>query len=206
MAAALPSLPTALPLPCYRNPPTPWQAHLCRSHTGRVSIDDLLALLELCRTRARHYQSFELEAQLQVGGSWDAASFNSWVGWRGAPQAVVAGDSTPWAKSPSAHPGSAPGAPLLTAKEVQALHVHTHHNAPQHSYLGKINRCSKGYCTLQMWRALSGPDGVQQFSTWICALVLESSPERRAFSRHSRQQYVGRDAVAALHAVSCNGL
>lgn len=37
-----------------------------RSHTGRVGIDDLLALLELCRTRARHYQSFELEAQLQV--------------------------------------------------------------------------------------------------------------------------------------------
>lgn len=70
----------------------------------------------------------------------------------------------------------------------------------------------QGYCTLQMWRALSGPDGVQQFSAWICALALESSPERRAFSRHGRQQYVGRDAVAALHAVSpvrgantCNG-
>ena len=53
-----------------------------------------------------------------------------------------------------------------------------------------------------MWRALSGPDGAQQFSSWVCALVLESSPERRAFSRHKRQQYVGRDAVAALHAVS----
>lgn len=53
-----------------------------------------------------------------------------------------------------------------------------------------------------MWRALSGPDGIQQFAAWICALVLESSPERRAFSRHGRQQYVGRDAVAALHAVS----
>lgn len=70
----------------------------------------------------------------------------------------------------------------------------------------------QGYCTLQMWRALSGPEGVQQFSAWICALALESSPERRAFSRHGRQQYVGRDAVAALHAVSpvggantCNG-
>ncbi|PRW45239.1 hypothetical protein C2E21_6322 [Chlorella sorokiniana] len=96
---------------------------LDRSHTGRVTINDLLALVELCRTRARHYQSFELEAQLQ------------------------------------------------------------------------------GYCTLQMWRALSGPDGVQQFAAWICALALESSPERRAFSRHGRQQYVGRDAVAALHAL-----
>lgn len=33
----------------------------------------------------------------------------------------------------------------------------------------------------------------------ICALVLESSPERRGFSRHGRQQYVGHDAVGALH-------
>lgn len=29
--------------------------------------------------------------------------------------------------------------------------------------------------------------------------MLESSAKRRAFSRHGRQQYVGRDAVAALH-------
>ena len=63
-------------------------------------------------------------------------------------------------------------------------------------------RRPQGYCTLQMWRALSGPEGMQLFAAWICALVLESSPERRAFSRHGRQQYVGRDAVAALHAVS----
>ena len=33
-------------------------------------MDDLTALLELCRTRARHYQSFELEAQLQASCSW----------------------------------------------------------------------------------------------------------------------------------------
>ena len=33
----------------------------------------------------------------------------------------------------------------------------------------------------------------------ICSLVLESSSERRVFSRHGRRQYVGRDAVAALH-------
>ena len=51
-------------------------------------MDDVLALLELCRARARFYQSFECEAQLQ------------------------------------------------------------------------------GYCTLQMWRSMSGPDGLQQFSSW----------------------------------------
>ena len=36
------------------------------SHSGRVSPDDLAALLELCRERAREYQAFELEAQLQA--------------------------------------------------------------------------------------------------------------------------------------------
>lgn len=59
-----------------------------RTHSGRISVDDLLALLELCRSRAREYQCFELEAQLQ------------------------------------------------------------------------------GYCTLQMWRAMSGHEGQQQFSNW----------------------------------------
>ena len=29
--------------------------------------------------------------------------------------------------------------------------------------------------------------------------MLESSPERGSFPRHRKQQYVGRDAVAALH-------
>lgn len=94
---------------------------LDRTHSGRIGVDDLLALLDLCRSRAREYQLFELEAQLQ------------------------------------------------------------------------------GYCTLQMWRAMSAPDGLQQFTNWICALVLESSEERGSFPRHRRQQYVGRDAVAALH-------
>ncbi|PSC70327.1 Fbox domain containing [Micractinium conductrix] len=50
-----------------------------------------------------------------------------------------------------------------------------------------------------MWRAMSAPDGLQRFTSWICALVLESSPERGSFPRHRKQQYVGRDAVAALH-------
>lgn len=65
--------PPWLPLSSCRhtaNPSSLHTMHPChprhRSHTGRVGIDDLLALLELCRTRARHYQSFELEAQLQV--------------------------------------------------------------------------------------------------------------------------------------------
>jgi hypothetical protein len=35
----------------------------------------------------------------------------------------------------------------------------------------------------------------------ICNLVLESSSKRRGFSRHGRQRYVGRDAVAALHSL-----
>lgn len=61
---------------------------LCRNHSGRITLDDLAALLELCRSRAREYQSFECEAMLQ------------------------------------------------------------------------------GYCTLQMWRAMSAPDGRQQFAAW----------------------------------------
>lgn len=86
-------------------------------------MEDLLALLELCRARAREYQAFELEKSLQ------------------------------------------------------------------------------GYCTLQMWRAMSAPGGQQQFADWVCALVLQASPERRGFSRHRGREYVGRDAVAALHAL-----
>ena len=53
-----------------------------------MTSDDLLALLELCRGRARAYQSFECVAQLQ------------------------------------------------------------------------------GFCTLQMWRAMSQPDGPKKFSDW----------------------------------------
>ncbi|KAI3426302.1 hypothetical protein D9Q98_008675 [Chlorella vulgaris] len=94
---------------------------LDRSHTGRITMDDLTALLDVCRLRSREYQSFELEAMLH------------------------------------------------------------------------------GYFTLQMWRAMSAPSGLQAFSTWICNLVLESSSKRRGFIRHGRQQYVGRDAVGALH-------
>jgi hypothetical protein len=60
----------------------------CRNHNGRIALEDLNALLELCRARARSYQSFECEAML------------------------------------------------------------------------------RGYCTLQMWRAMSGCDGLQTFRSW----------------------------------------
>ena len=71
--------------------PPPFSSRLRRSHTGRITTQDLLALLELCRTRARDYQSYELTAQLH------------------------------------------------------------------------------GYCTLQMWRSMSQPDGLQSFSDWCAA-------------------------------------
>lgn len=52
-------------------------ACLCRTHSGRISSDDLLALLELCRSRAREYQFFELEAQLQARHVVTAGSFET---------------------------------------------------------------------------------------------------------------------------------
>eukprot|EP00192_Tetraselmis_astigmatica_P018845 CAMPEP_0117657044 /NCGR_PEP_ID=MMETSP0804-20121206/5123_1 /TAXON_ID=1074897 /ORGANISM="Tetraselmis astigmatica, Strain CCMP880" /LENGTH=252 /DNA_ID=CAMNT_0005463477 /DNA_START=98 /DNA_END=857 /DNA_ORIENTATION=+ len=55
-----------------------------------------------------------------------------------------------------------------------------------------------GYCTLRMWRAVSGAGGHKEFADWVCKLVTESM-ETCSFPQYPGIVYVHRDPIETLH-------
>lgn len=53
-------------MPLVANPPLPWpRPPPARDHDGRVTLEDLYCLAELCLQRSKHYQNFEFAAQMR---------------------------------------------------------------------------------------------------------------------------------------------
>lgn len=134
-----------------------------------MSADDLASLLELCRERAREYQSFELEAQLQ--------GYCTLQMWRAMSQPDGLQRFTDW--------WAAGGAPLGGRGRGGASARLPRGASP--SVAAPAPSASLSSPNLSPRCAIDTPARRR-----ICALVLESSEERRAFSRHRRQQYGGR--------------
>jgi len=94
---------------------------LDNDNDGRVTLQELNSLADMCRERSTYYQNFECSAQIQ------------------------------------------------------------------------------GFCCLQLWQSMCSPGGQEQFTDWICTLLLENSPNRRRFWRYGHQQYLNIDTIEALH-------
>mmetsp|Transcript_39575 Transcript_39575/g.70962 ORF Transcript_39575/g.70962 Transcript_39575/m.70962 type:complete len:223 (-) Transcript_39575:257-925(-) len=57
-----------------------------------------------------------------------------------------------------------------------------------------------GYCTLLMWRAVSGGGGHSEFSDWVCNLMRQCN-DTEEFEHHPGVQYVSRDSIETLYHV-----
>mmetsp|Transcript_6435 Transcript_6435/g.16881 ORF Transcript_6435/g.16881 Transcript_6435/m.16881 type:complete len:223 (+) Transcript_6435:111-779(+) len=65
-----------------------------------------------------------------------------------------------------------------------------------YEYMSMMN----GYCTLMMWRSVSGAGGYQEFSDWVCNLLRECNSTEQ-FRQYPGVQYINRDSIETIYHV-----